>query len=245
VPYQSDAKILTSTQINDSAGSLGTHVVRLNSDGAFDSTFNDPVSKYAFIRALAVQRDGKILVGGGFGEFEGTARTNLVRLNSDGTLDSTFGPLLLNPWFEIYSIAIQQDGKVVIAPGARGREYSTGFVSRLTADGGFDPAFENEIEANSLIASVNVLPSGDILATGTFSIIDGEARSYLARLRGVRDQLQFEQRNGQLILSWTNPTSLLQSSSSANGPYSTILGAASPHPIPIDGVQRYFRLESN
>ena len=42
------------------------------------------------VTALALQTDGKIVIGGSFTSFNGTARNRIARLNSDGTLDTTF-----------------------------------------------------------------------------------------------------------------------------------------------------------
>ncbi|HKZ82802.1 MAG TPA: delta-60 repeat domain-containing protein, partial [Anaerolineae bacterium] len=63
------------------------------------------------VRALAVQADGKMLVGGLFTTLGGQARDRIARLNSDGSLDTTFNPGA-NDW--VYALAVQADGKIVV-----------------------------------------------------------------------------------------------------------------------------------
>jgi uncharacterized delta-60 repeat protein len=95
--------------------------VRYNADGSIDNTFGalgkvaiDPGSFEA--NALAVQADGKLLVGGremvaGGNEFA------LLRLNADGALDTTFGSngktVLATTNDTLQSVAVQSDGKIV------------------------------------------------------------------------------------------------------------------------------------
>ena len=94
VAVQPDGKILIGgyfTSVNGSAQSL---VARLNADGSLDLSFNSPVmsnSNFGGVNALALQPDGKILVGGHF--LIGTEVKNTVRLNSNGSLDGTFGTM--------------------------------------------------------------------------------------------------------------------------------------------------------
>ena len=60
---------------------------------------------------LAVQDDGKILVGGEFTTLGGQARNYIGRLNADGTLDSGFKPGANGA---VYSLAVQADGKILV-----------------------------------------------------------------------------------------------------------------------------------
>jgi uncharacterized delta-60 repeat protein len=63
------------------------------------------------VYSLAVQADGKILVGGNFTTLAGQTRTNIARLNADGTLDSGFDP---GADGEVNSLAVQADGKILV-----------------------------------------------------------------------------------------------------------------------------------
>ncbi len=89
--------------------------------------------------ALAVQANGKILVGGIFSTLGGQPRIWLGRLNTDGNLDLTFNPST-NSW--VHALAVQADSKILV-----GGDFSTlggqprSRIGRLNADGSLDPTF--------------------------------------------------------------------------------------------------------
>ena len=129
-------------------------VARLNADGSIDESFgsaqgltdvytypeipqwNATNSRAAFTAAVAP--DGKVLVGGSFRGYDGVARPNLVRLNTDGTLDSTFRPPVADRW--ITQVGVQSDGKVIISSatvaGAAGLPPYRGGAGLVRLDGG-------------------------------------------------------------------------------------------------------------
>ena len=73
-----------------------------NGDGA-----NHPIN------SIALQPDGKVLIGGQFTSYNGTSRNYIARLNADGSLDASFNPGVGASSF-VYSLALQPDGKVLI-----------------------------------------------------------------------------------------------------------------------------------
>ena len=66
------------------------------------------------IRAMVLQGDGKILIGGDFTTYDGVTRNRIARLNSDGTLDPSFGNGLAGASIWVLFVAVQPDGKVLI-----------------------------------------------------------------------------------------------------------------------------------
>src|SRR5206468_6156034 len=107
------------TNVNTSAR---TNIARLNSDGSLDTNFK-PISvnggTYApaipgLVNALALDGQGRVLVGGDFVTLNGQVRTNLARLNPDGSLDATFNPAAGTD-FAVNSALVQSDGKILIA----------------------------------------------------------------------------------------------------------------------------------
>ena len=85
---QADGKILVGGSFTTLGGQTRNHLGRLNADGTLDSTFNPGASGLSCVYSLAVQADGKILVGGNFTTLGGQTRNYIGRLNADGTLDS-------------------------------------------------------------------------------------------------------------------------------------------------------------
>ncbi len=103
---QPDGKLLVRHGFNSS------QVNRLHSNGSWDHTFNASTESGG-VEAVALQPDGKVLVGGNFATVNGTNRNRLARLNSDGTLDLTFDP---GRGLEraVSQLALSPDGKVLV-----------------------------------------------------------------------------------------------------------------------------------
>src|SRR5207245_4005487 len=126
--------------------------------------------------------DGKVLVGGSFTKVNGQARTNLVRLNADGTLDTAFNPRPNSP---VYALAIQPDGKILVGGSFTALAgQSRNSLGRLNANGTFDSSFSTGT-GGGYAASVNALAiqaDNKILVGGAFDSLGGQARTNLARL---------------------------------------------------------------
>jgi hypothetical protein len=69
------------------------------------------------VYSVAVQSDGKVLIGGEFTTYNGTSRGRVARLNSDGSLDTGFLATGTGADGLVYSVAVQSDGKVLIGGG--------------------------------------------------------------------------------------------------------------------------------
>src|SRR6185295_2728148 len=67
-------------------------LARVNPNGSLDATFDPGMSANNEVRSLAVQPDGKIIIGGLFTTYSGTSRNRIARLNADGSLDTSFDP---------------------------------------------------------------------------------------------------------------------------------------------------------
>lgn len=180
VAVQADGKILIAGSFTTVGGVTRNRVARLNADGTLDSGFNPNVTGDfgAAVETVAVQADAKILIGGRFTTVGGTARSYLARLNSDGTLDGTFAPVL-NGGVDI--LRIQTDGKVIV----RGSFSTIGGVSysslaRLNANGtldsGFNPSTAGPHRCLTLQADGKILVGGGLTAYGS-----GTTRQMLAR----------------------------------------------------------------
>jgi uncharacterized delta-60 repeat protein len=154
-------------------------VARLNVDGSVDSDFGDPDAAGDVI-AIAVQSDGKLLVGGGFVQVGGVARHYLARLNANGTLDTSFADSNLDGG--VWSIAVQPDGKVLVAGdftniGGTARSY----LARLTAVGALDTGFADAQLCCLPARSVALQADGHVLVGGDFSHPGGVSHFYFAR----------------------------------------------------------------
>ena len=174
-----------------------SYLIRLNSDGTLDTTFcSNAVDSSKFngnVAVFSVQSDGKILVGGSFFSYGGTlGRKFLIRLNSDGTLDTTFCSNAVDSskfGNSVNAITVQSDGKILVGGvftsygGTSGRSY----LIRLNSDGTLDTTFcTNAVDSskfNSTIFSLSVTPSGKIIIGGVFTnYASVSGRNYLVYL---------------------------------------------------------------
>ncbi len=168
-----------------------SRIGRLNSDGSIDSSFDPGADN--FVGTLAVQTDGKILVGGSFFHLGGggtgtTSRTNIGRLNSDGSLDTDFDP---GAGGIVYAIAVQADGRIVlggafITLGGGGTGTTPRFyIGRLNSDGSVDNSFNPG--ADNLVSAIALQADGKILVGGQFTTLGGGGigttpRNHIGRL---------------------------------------------------------------
>ena len=140
--------------------------------------------------ATAVQPDGKTIIAGQFTQVLGVARSNIARLNADGTLDTTFDPKANS---DVLSVAVQADGKVLLGgtfislqPNGAASATPRNKIARVNADGTLDPGFDPN--ANNTVWSVAVQADGKVLLAGEFTSLqpNGAAsatpRNYFARL---------------------------------------------------------------
>jgi uncharacterized delta-60 repeat protein len=154
---QPDGKILVIGDFDRVGGIRRNGLARLNADGSLDESFNtnDPGVDRTLIKVIKLQPDGKVLVGGSFGSYLGTPVKGLVRLNPDGTIDTTFQNDLGSSPFDIISIELQPDGKILV--GSRGN------VARLNSNGSIDTTFTSSFAFR--LRGLFLLSNGKIIVT--------------------------------------------------------------------------------
>ncbi len=128
---------------------------------------------------------GKIYAGG---SFIGPLRTNVARLNWDGSLDTTFVPAVPNG--RVRAVVPQPDGKVIIAGEFTAVAGSPrGYIARLNSDGSLDTNFANASGFDGRVRTVALLDDQKILVAGLFTSFDGAPGKNIVRLTasGTRD----------------------------------------------------------
>ena len=190
VVVQPDGKILIGgdfTTLSPNGNSIARNqIARLNSDGTIDDAFN-PNANGGVVYAIALQADGKILVGGVFSSIGGQPRRDLARLSPVTGAADSFDP---NPNSDVLSIAVQTDGKILVGgdfnqsngtPTIGGQTRNN--IARL--DPMTDQADSFNPNANSTVDAIVVQADGKILVGGLFfgaSSIGGQPRNHIARL---------------------------------------------------------------
>jgi uncharacterized delta-60 repeat protein len=180
---QSDGKIILGGDFTSCNGSVSNRIVRLNADGTKDNTFNVVAGTNRSIKAIALQSDGKILIGGDFTSYNGTVINRIARLNSNGTLDTTFNVGTGCDAF-VASIVIQPDNKIIV--GGSFGNYNGKFVSRLVrlnTNGSIDNTFQNGLVQSGAVFSIALQQDGKIIITGGFDRYGTAKTDNIARLQ--------------------------------------------------------------
>lgn len=141
IKIQADGKILVGGDFTTYNGTTSNRLIRLNSDGTIDTGFNISTGFNGTVKTIEVQSDGKILVGGDFTTFSGAAKTALVRLNDNGSIDNYFY-IGVGPNNNVNAISIQSDGKILIG-GLFSTFNNTSYKNlvRLSSGGSIDTSF--------------------------------------------------------------------------------------------------------
>jgi uncharacterized delta-60 repeat protein len=178
----SDGKIIMGGNFTSVNGTSISRIARLNSDGSLDTTFDPGLGASSGVRTTAIQTDGKIIIGGNFTSVNGTPRSRIARLNSDGSLDTTFSPGS-GANSDVWTTAIQSDGKIIIGGGFTiVNDTSISRIARLNADGSLDTTFNPGSGANGSVWATAVQSDGKIIIGGNFTSVNGSSRSCIARL---------------------------------------------------------------
>jgi uncharacterized delta-60 repeat protein len=190
VAVQGDGKVLIGGHFSTVNGVGRTNIARLNADGTLDGGYQNGISgANNLVHSVALQRDGKMLIGGSFDMVNGVSRSHIARLNADGTLDSAFQDGLAGADYYVSSIAVQGDDKVLIGGGFyRVNGVSRVGIARLNADGTLDSGFQNGLSgAEQGVGPVKVQRDGKVLIGGAFTTVNGVPAAYFARLWGSAD----------------------------------------------------------
>jgi uncharacterized delta-60 repeat protein len=182
IAIQADGKVLVGGKFTSINGTNRNRIARLNSDGAFDATFNPGTGANGEVHSVVQLSDGKILVAGYFTSINDTNRNRIARLNADGSLDTTFNPGS-GADFYIYRTAVQSDGKILIVGGfSTVNGTNCNAIARLNSNGALDTGFNPGANAGSYMLALAVQPDGRVLIGGEFTSISGTNRTRLARL---------------------------------------------------------------
>lgn len=184
---QADGKIVVAgiSGYSATAPTADFTVVRYNTDGSLDTTFDGDgivitdigpgTNDDDYCRGMAIQPDGKIVIGGRSFLTPTTYGLVVVRYNSDGTLDTTFdgdgkAQFEMPAIIEMYGFALQSDGKILVAGRSFLNGVFTGLIVRFDPNGSLDTTFGAGGSTTASISGVFSLAlqnDGKIIASGT------------------------------------------------------------------------------
>jgi uncharacterized delta-60 repeat protein len=170
IDIQSDGKIIVGGNFTSYNGTSINRIIRLNTDATVDTSFSVGTGFNSTVFTINIQSDGKIIVGGNFTSYNGTSINRIIRLNSDGTIDTGF---TVGTGFQdqVYYSALQSDGKIIV--GGQFISYngtSSNRIIRLNSDGTIDTGFSIGTGFNGNVWAIKI--------SGTSIYIGGEFTQY-------------------------------------------------------------------
>lgn len=175
-------QILIAGDLSSYNGTQRNSVARLNANGSLDTTFNPGSGVNGTVWAMVQQPDGRIVIAGDFTRYNNSSARYVARLNTDGTLDTTFNAgTNLNA--AVYAVALDSNTNIILGgaftlaggPGGQNR------IVRLTPAGAVDPTFNTVTGPNATVRALAIQPDGRILAGGEFTQVAGQADNYIVR----------------------------------------------------------------
>jgi uncharacterized delta-60 repeat protein len=169
VAIQQDGKALIAGHFNPGK------IMRRNVDGSLDSSFTSSWTADGFnapVKALVIQPDQKILVGGEFSRFDISLAGYIARLNPDGSIDRDFMKNTGIGFDDVVtSIRTWKDGKIWV--GGRFKSFNgtpIAHLARLNPDGTLDRSFRNQQKLDNAVNEVFMdEKSGQVTVVGVFS----------------------------------------------------------------------------
>ena len=188
---QGDGKIIAAPY----RGSLpsGSEILRLNTNGTRDLTFEGPGFFNGQIAAISILPDGLIVIGGGFTNAGGITATRILALQTNGAVDATFlANIGSGPDGSVIDVSAQPDGKILVGGGfATWNGKAAGNYIRLNADGTTDSTFVTGTGANSFVRSIRSDTNGNIAIGGAFTQVNGLNKQGIAILTYGGGSIQF------------------------------------------------------
>jgi uncharacterized delta-60 repeat protein len=191
---QSNGKIVVSGSFSSYSGVSRNNIIRLHPNGKVDATFVIGSGfTGGYVQKIIIQPDDKILACGTFATYSGVTKNSIIRLNSNGSIDSTFnsGASGFTAGAVVYTMFLQSDGKILIGGSSfdnNGVTYngvqSTGNFMRLNSNGTWDTttSFQRFNGFNSLVNVISVQSNGKILVGGSFDSFKSITNRGIVRL---------------------------------------------------------------
>lgn len=171
---QGDGRILVGGAFRSVDGASRKRIARLNTDGSLDTGFTvgtgiDSTYWDIQIRGIVQQSHGKIMVGGMFESYDGNPTDNLVRLNADGSMDTSYTG---TGYGGVRDMDLLDDDKVYVGGGLTEiNGVSVNKIARLVSDGTVDVSFDSAISNGYFDQIYEVLEQedGNVIVGGSFA----------------------------------------------------------------------------
>ena len=183
--FDEQERILVAGEFSSFDEAPASGFVRLTPNGAIDPTFDPGSGANRPIKAIAVLPDQRILIGGGFTEFNGTPSRGIALLNSDGSIDPTFESQFESAGFSVGVACVKILSNGNFAVGGYFTEYANQTAGRyviISPSGVRLDAIASGSGADSHVFEIDELADGKLLICGFFDEVNGFASPSVARL---------------------------------------------------------------
>jgi uncharacterized delta-60 repeat protein len=173
---QPDGKVIIGGAFTTVYGASRNSIARMNINGTVDVTFAPGTGANGAVNAIALQSDGKVLIGGDFTAINGVGRSHIARLNTNGTVDVTFNPGS-GANGSVNAIAVTSNGSILIGGTFTSVNGTSALrLARLTSGGAIDGSFNPGAGANDYVSSIAIQSDGQIVVGGNFTSFNGQGR---------------------------------------------------------------------
>jgi len=191
IRVQSDDKIVLGGSMTAFDGTTIHHIIRLNSDGSVDGTFDPGTGFDAPVSDVALLSNGKMIVSGSFTQYNGVSANGIARLNADGSRDLSFD-VGAGPDSTVGNIRILSDSKILVSGGFTTFDGNSAVrIARLNADGSFDSTFNagSGFPLYTSLGDIVEQSDGKIIMGGSFLTYNGVSAQHIVRVNsdGSRD----------------------------------------------------------
>jgi 3'-phosphoadenosine 5'-phosphosulfate sulfotransferase len=167
-------------------GSTSNRIIRLNTDGTVDTSFNVGTGFNNTVRSIIEDSNGALYVGGDFTSYKGTSNNNrVIKLDSSGNKITSFDNSTGFNTGVVWNLSLNSDETILYCAGAF-TAYKGTTRNRLaainTSNGSLNTTFNTSVGANSTV--IDILPtSSGIYVTGSFTSVNGTSINRIARLQ--------------------------------------------------------------
>jgi uncharacterized delta-60 repeat protein len=200
IQLQSDGKILVGGVFTTYSGVSINRIIRLNTDGSIDTTFDVGDGFNSTVVTITLQSDGNVLVGGGFTLYDnynvgrlvslssGGTLDNVIlsqriaRLNTNGSIDTTFSA---TTGFDntVTDVSVQPDDKILVTGSFTSYSgFTANRFARLNSDGTFESLYLPNPGFNSTTNTVTQISTDSVVVGGDFTSYDNTPTTRLVKL---------------------------------------------------------------
>lgn len=159
------------------------NIVKLLKTGEIDTSFDYSTGFNNTVRVICIQSDGKILVGGGFTTYKGLTANGIIRLNPNGSIDSSFNSGIQTLNGPVWSIVCDSNDNIYVGGGFDSYSgFSAQRIVKLTPNGSVDQSFNLNSGFDNVVNKITVDSSDNLYVGGFFISYSGQSANRIIKL---------------------------------------------------------------